>query len=399
MTSFSLRDAYRFLGPWLRPLSLPYAGIMRRRRLLYNQGKLPAYAPSCPCVSIGNIAWGGSGKTPLAAWLLSWAREQRLKAVVLTRGYKGKPGPQPLLVRADSPCERAGDEPLMLARAFPESSVLAHPARALSARYAENHLKPDLLILDDGMQHLAMRRAMDIVLLRPEDLDEEWNRAIPSGPWREGAAALSAATAFALKAEPEEAAALEPLARERLSAFGKPVFFFSLAPLGLSPLLSGSEPDGEPDEEQDARHGADGSGQPFLVPRELYSGAPYILLSGVGNPAGVERTAARLMGRPPVQHFDFADHHPYTVQEIQVVVKMSAAPLPVVCTAKDAVKLRPLASAFGVVPVWVLETALEFGPALFTDESFPAWWQARWQELRKPDGGIMPLRTGSDGPS
>lgn len=375
MTSAPLRNAYNFLAPLLRPFSFPYAFLMRQRRRLYGQGRLPAYAPSCPCLSVGNIAWGGTGKTPLVAWLLSWAQERGLRAVVFTRGYKGKPGEHPLLVRTDSPPERAGDEPLMLAHAFPDSFVLAHPARALSASYAQKHLAPDFLILDDGMQHLAVRRAFNIVLLRPEDLASEWNRVIPSGSWREGADALASASAFALKADPEEVAELEPLARRRLATFHKPLFFFSLVPVGLRPLSAQNGQGGD----NGPRTLSLGDCAP-LVPLEQYRDVPYILMSGVGNPSGVERTAARLMGRPPVQHFAFADHHPYSARDIQAVVKMSAAPLPVVCTAKDAVKLRPFASVFGALPVWVLETAVEFGRSLFCEESFPSWWQARWQE-------------------
>lgn len=352
---------YRRLNVWLRPLGLPYALLMRKRRELYRRGALRSYAPHCPCVSVGNIAFGGSGKTPLVSLLLEDAIRRGKRAVVLSRGYGAQPGKKPVLVKPDTPVERAGDEPLMLARRFPEAAVLVCPRRAEAARYAEQYLSPDLLILDDGMQHLAVRRSADLVLLRPDDLDADWNRVIPSGPWREDASALSAATAFLLKASPEECATLAPLIRERLEPFGKPLFSFRLAPTGLRRLFPENGKEGE-----------------ALAPEE-YADSPYILVSGVGNPAGVEATATELMGRKPLQHFDFADHHPYSSLDVQALCKMTAAPLPVVCTAKDAVKLGAFAGEFGGAKVWVLETRPEFGPALFTDESFESWRGSRMQ--------------------
>ena len=360
-------DAYTALGSVLRPFALPYAAMMAARRACYTQGLLSSFSPACPCVAVGNIAWGGSGKTPFVAWLLAWARARKLKAVVLTRGYGGNPGKSPLLVEAKTCEEHAGDEPLMLAQEFPEASVLSFPGRAESARYAEEHLRPDIFILDDGMQHLAVRRHVDIVLLRPEDLEKEWNRVIPSGSWREGVSALKAASVFAVRAGEEEFSRLTPLVERRLSAFRKSVFSFLPAPRGLRLLY--------PDQAHPALLPKEA--QPLLPPHE-YADRPYILMSGVGNPASVEENARILMGRPPLQHFAFADHHPYTAADVQAVVKLSAAPLPVLCTAKDAVKLKAFGEDWGHTPVWVMETELEFGPALFSERGFPQWWENWW---------------------
>ena len=391
----NLRNVHKSLGPLLRPLSLPYALLMAKRRELYARGVLSSFTPRCPCVAVGNIAWGGAGKTPFTAWLLNWARQQHLKAVVLTRGYGGEPGKKPLLVRPDTRPEQSGDEPLMLARTFPEASVLAFPRRGESARYAQNHLEPDLFVLDDGMQHLGMGRHADIVLLRPEDLEDEWNRVIPAGSWREGASALAAASVFAVKAKAEEFARLAPMAEKRLSSFGRPVFSFTLAASGLRPLLSKEEPrrktecdcgNTEETRERDANGHAMLPPPPPLDEHE-YRDRPYILVSGVGNPAQVETSVRELMGRPPLQHFDFADHHPYSAADVQAIVKMSAAPLPVVCTAKDAVKLRAFGEEWCNTPVWVMETEARFGPSLFCKKSFPQWWESWWKKRNDVAGG------------
>lgn len=361
-----LADLYARISPVLRPLGFPYSFLMRQRRAMYRSGWLSGYSPSCPCVSVGNIAWGGTGKTPLTGWLLAWAEKRGIKAVVLSRGYGGKPGPRPLLVRADTPVEQSGDEPLLLARAFPSASVVVFPHRSEAARFAENHLSPDILILDDGMQHLRVRRDADLVLLRPEDLSEDWNRVIPSGLWREGASALSSASAFAIKADEKKFASVDSAARERLASYGKPLFSFSLMPVGLKPLFpeKGSE----------------------MLSPEIYRKTPYILLSGVGNPCGVEETARTLLGREPVQHFDFDDHHRYSTVEIQALLKIAGVPLPLVCTAKDAVKLEHMGDIWGLTQVWIMETRVEFGSWLdfsnggHASGGFSDWWEYWWTE-------------------
>lgn len=355
------RSLYKALGPLLRPLGLLYAEIMNMRRMLYAGGRLSAYRPACPVVSVGNIAWGGSGKTPLAGWVLNFARAASLRAVVLSRGYRANPGAAPLHVRHDTPVEQAGDEALMLARAFPQAAVIAFPRRADAARYAEARFSPDLIILDDGMQHLAVQRDINIVLLRPDDLGPDWKRVIPSGPWREGLSALASASAFALKAEAEEFSRLEGLAWQRLERFAKPLFSFRMVPTGLRSLFPSAD---------------EGSGQAAAHRLDR----PYALVSGVGNPRSVEETALRLLGRPAVRHFAFADHHPYSENDVLAVRGMLPVPLPVVCTAKDAVKLGAFRKAWNGLPVWVLETEATFGPSLFTDEEFPAWFAGRLGE-------------------
>jgi len=242
----------------------------------------------------------------------------------------------------------------MLAHAFPEAAVISFPNRAEAARYAEACFSPDLIILDDGMQHLAVRRDINIVILRPQDLEEDWNRVIPSGPWREGVSALASVSAFAIKAEADELARLEGLAWQRLGFFARPLFSFRMAPTGLRPLFP--------------------CGAQELLKPEDYRDRPYVLLSGVGNHKGVEATAERLIGRPPMRHFDFDDHHPYSETDVQAVRNMFPASLPVLCTAKDAVKLAAFREAWGGTPVWVLETEAEFGPSVFTEESFLSWF-------------------------
>ena len=86
----------RRLSPLMAPLGLAYGRIMRARRRAYAQGRTPSMEPAAPTVSVGNIAWGGTGKTPLVRWLCAWAGKQSLTPVVLTRGYRATPPAPPL---------------------------------------------------------------------------------------------------------------------------------------------------------------------------------------------------------------------------------------------------------------------------------------------------------------
>lgn len=356
------------IAPLLFPLGAGYAALMAARRKAYGLGLVYMYQPSCPCISIGNISWGGSGKTPVTEWFLDWAEIRGLKAAVLTRGYKGNTGGQPLLVEADTPALFSGDEPLMLAQRHPKARVLAFPRRSDSAQFAETAFSPDLFLLDDGMQHLGVQRHIEIVLLRPQDLDQEWNRVIPAGSWREGKSALSTASAFCIKVAPESFAALRPLAEKRLSSLGVPLFSFSLKPKGLVELGRGFS-----------------EGKPASYV-SLPGDAAYILASAVGHPAQVEETVSAYLGRPPQAHVKYPDHHYFTEGD---VLSLSALDLPVVCTMKDAVKFEPLLCHMERAHIsrfLALDTAPVFGPALFTSKTFTQWWEERWNALRRHNG-------------
>lgn len=362
----------------LQPLGAAYALLMRGRRALYAMGALAAHLPACPCVSIGNIALGGSGKTPLVSLLLDWARERGVKAVVLSRGYKGRCGASPLAVRFDTPPGVCGDEALMLARVHSQATVLVHPRRTKAARLAEDFLQPELFILEDGMQHLALRRGADIVLLRPQDLEADWNRVLPAGPWREGKSALAAATVFALKLD-AGGESLSSSALERLACLDRPVYPFRLQVKTLRPLVAnGNFLNGEapgPCLYPDAC-----SAVSAFCPEDL-RGQPYMLASGVGNPAGVESTAARFMGLEPERHFIFADHHFFTEADVRAIAVAAPLSWPLLCTAKDAVKLEAFAGSFAGRALLVMDSVPVFEPSLFTNLSFLDWWEKTYSRL------------------
>ena len=346
----------RALYPLLYPLGKVYSFIMSQRRKQYESGEKEQFSPNVPCVAVGNISWGGSGKTPVVSWLLNWAEQEKLTPVVLTRGYKATPPELPYLVTSQSTADDAGDEPVMLAREHATACIVVDPVRKRSGAWAQDYIKPDVVILDDGFQHLAVTRNINLVLLKPEDLTTEWNRVIPSGSWREGSDALSRADAFLIKTNSLHTLSSE--VTDKLAHYKVPVFSFSLEPQELVPVTSAAinnDADAKKNNTSDTI-------------------AQYVLFSGVGEPAQVEETARAFMGAAPIEHHRFADHHAYTQEDI---AEMAKAGLPLVCTPKDAVKVPDVSG----VKIWTFLLRTRFGYSMFTDKTFAEWWQSEWHKL------------------
>ncbi len=369
------------LFPLLAPLGKLYSGLMRIRAGAYSRGVMPSAPAQAPSIAVGNIAWGGTGKTPVTEWLLNWAEKHGLKCAVLSRGYGGNPGEKPLWVGPCTPSSESGDEPLMLAMRHPEAAVLVDPSRrrALSALRKRLPQGVDLIVFDDAMQHLAVKRDINLVLLRPKDLLEQWDKVQPAGSWREGAKALERADAFLLRAEPESFAFLSPVAGERLKSFSRPVFSFYIAPSGLrrvKPCLCRSAGDSGRDSSVfPAQNEVLAAGEDLGKPawREIFSKG-YVLCSGVGSPEEVAGSATALLESAPTAVYSFPDHHAYSAHDFG---RLRSHGLPVICTDKDAVKLAAFVECAEDSFLYSLEIEARFGPALFTGLSFPAWLEER----------------------
>lgn len=343
------------LAPLLKPAGSLYSFLMRLRARAYAGGFKKSRKPKAFTVAVGNISWGGSGKTPIAGWLLDWAKEKGLKTALLTRGYGGKAAKRPLHVKAHTSPNESGDEALMLARAHPESHILADPVRSRALDWLEAYSSVNFIVLDDAMQHLAVERDINLVLLRAKDLsDDTWGKVLPAGEWREGPRALSRASAFLLRMPREAFAEAEANIKKRLTAFEKPVFSFDLVPSGLSAL-------GKTDE----------------LLKNL-DGRDYALGTGVGSPEEVARSAKALLGAAPTELFIYPDHHKFSPTDLK---QMAKARLPLVITAKDAVKIQPLLYGGFDLECYVLESRVSFGPAMFCEHSFEAWLEERWKEF------------------
>ena len=185
------------------PLSWLYGAGVSAHRAFHSVRR--GYRPSVPVISVGNITVGGTGKTPCVIELVRWiaTREPRLAQpnaiAVLSRGY-GRTDRRLVVVEPDMDYVRTGDEPLLIKRAVPQVAVVVHARRSHAARFAVETLGAKLLILDDGFQHRALARDLDLVVLDPAAPFGN-GRLLPAGPLREPQWALSRAHALALVGE------------------------------------------------------------------------------------------------------------------------------------------------------------------------------------------------------
>jgi tetraacyldisaccharide 4'-kinase len=307
----------------LGPLALA-EGLFRAaaavRGALYDRGLLAAARAGAPVVSVGNLAVGGAGKTPVALAVAERLRARGRRVAVLSRGYGASR--RDLRVVSDGArtllgAREAGDEPALLARRLPGAAVLCGPRRADLARVAVRDLGADALVLDDGFQHRALARDLDAVVLDAADPFGN-GRLLPRGPNREGPAALARAGLVWLsradRASPEGLERLRRLARART---GRDPVESIHAPLDL----------------------ADGTLSRSLGPAAALRGERVVLLCGLARPAGFRRTLEEL-GAEVVGERIFPDHHPFTPDEIEDALRAAdAGRARLATTEKDAVRL------------------------------------------------------------
>ena len=180
----------------MNPLALLYGGVVRARNEMYDRGTLPIRRLQRPVVSIGNLAVGGSGKTPFVIALGSLLSQHCVKFDVLSRGY-GRATKGVLAVDPKGlPCD-FGDEPLLIARTL-YMPVIVGEDRYGAGLLAEGNARATWHLLDDGFQHRQLARDFDIVLVNASDIHDT---LLPAGRLREPLSALHRADAIVLTNE------------------------------------------------------------------------------------------------------------------------------------------------------------------------------------------------------
>ncbi|MEC5163495.1 tetraacyldisaccharide 4'-kinase [Janthinobacterium sp. CG_23.3] len=168
----------------LWPLSLLFGALSAGRAALYRSGRLKSTRLPVPVVVVGNIFIGGTGKTPLTIWLVQALREQGMTPGVVSRGHGGKDS-LPRLVTAESRARDVGDEPLLIAGHGRCPVVVGRDRAAAGRALLAAHPEVDVLITDDGLQHYALQRDVEIVLFDGRGVGNGW--LLPAGPLREPA--------------------------------------------------------------------------------------------------------------------------------------------------------------------------------------------------------------------
>lgn len=180
----------------MNPLSTIYGAAVQARNGLYNRGIFNARRLSGPVISVGNISFGGSGKTPFVIMLGGLLQARGIPFDVLSRGY-GRKTRGVLEVDPNGSPRDFGDEPILIAKRL-GCPVIVGESRYQAGLFAENKFGPQLHILDDGFQHRSLARDFDIVLLTSEDARD---RLLPAGRLREPLSSLRRADAIVLAAE------------------------------------------------------------------------------------------------------------------------------------------------------------------------------------------------------
>jgi len=285
--------------------------VAAARRSLYAHGVFRSESAPVPVVSIGNLTWGGTGKTPLvAAFVARWQAEGR-RVGVASRGY-GRRSRGTVVVAAGGSLlagvAESGDEPHLLARRFPGAVVVVAERRADAAREAARR-GAEIVILDDGFQHFALRRDVDVVLVDAED--PFGGGPPPRGRAREDAPALARA----------DLVVVSRARRGERSTADREVPRRTAAPI---------------------RHCAFRFGGWFRlgVPAEFPAGASALAVCAVGNPESFRATLAEA-GAAVVDFAAFRDHHDYSGEDVRGLEERArrASASVLVTTEKDEGKL------------------------------------------------------------
>ena len=306
--------------PWyLRALSPVYGTLVRLRARLYAHGWLQSVRVPVPVIVVGNITVGGTGKTPLTIWLVHKLSALGLRVAVISRGFGASSGGGIRRVTPASSVAVVGDEPLLISRRT-DCAVYVGRDRVAAARAAIAD-GAQVLIADDGLQHLRLARDAEVVML---DAQRRLGNGalLPSGPLREGATRLASVSAVVTTGTSTGAAGGDSIYKGAL-------------PMWLEGSLL----------------------QPVNAPGPTHALAEFAgqrvhAIAAIGNPGRFFRTL-QASGIDLIKH-PYPDHDPFKLAELQF-----GDGLPVIMTEKDAVKCQ----AFAPANCWCLPVAAQFSAA------------------------------------
>ena len=278
----------RFMGLFLAPLAWLFRALSAVRRFVLQRSQASL---STPVIVVGNINIGGTGKTPLLMAIVQHLQQQGLKPAVISRGYGGH-ADYPYALTENSTADQAGDEPLMIYQHC-HCPVVVAPKRLAAARYIEQHCDVDVIVSDDGLQHYALPRDVEIVVIdAARGLGN--GLCLPAGPLRESPRRLQQVDMIVTNGETRQ-------------CYHPAQFAMQLKPVALEPLTPHC---------------------PMPMQDKSVHG-----VAGIGHPPRFFATLQAL-GFNVTPH-PFVDHYHYQAADLQFDDQR-----PVVMTEKDAVKCR-----------------------------------------------------------
>lgn len=298
----------------LLPLQPVYVFAGYLRRWFYKHQWLKSWRAPVPVLVVGNLSVGGTGKTPLTIALVNTAQEKGLRVGVVSRGYGRASTDTKIVSKASAPAE-VGDEPLLIyQRTGAAIAVASKRSDAAKTLLANTDL--DLLITDDGLQHYALERDAECVVVDSlRGFGNGWQ--LPCGPLREPITRLQAATALVVN---QRGGSFNP----RDAGVKTAVASMTLVGAKLVNLLNGE-----------------------TRPLNSFNGQAVSAIAGIGNPPAFYQTLNDAGMR--VSALPFADHHDYSEADLPDVGNI------VMMTEKDAVKI----SGFCHSDCWYLPVSAE----------------------------------------
>lgn len=318
-------------------LSLLYCVAIKIRMRLYSASFLRTRELGCKVISVGNITVGGTGKTPVTRFIASNLQGRGFNVAILSRGYKGKKESDVNLVSDGTKIflgpDRAGDEPYMLAKRLPGIPVIVGANRYKIGTYAQTNFQLDAVILDDGFQHIQLKRDLDVLIIDGEKgFGNEY--LLPRGPLREPPSNIDRAGLILINKASQKSEEL----KERLLKINpnSQVFMSHYGAEQLTPLWGGKDAD-----------------------IGMLAGAKVLSLSAIANPSSFTKLLIAL-GARIMEDIAYNDHYNYSESDLDDAMKkaVDAKADFIVTTEKDAVKLEGF-RPHGKVPVYFLKIALD----------------------------------------
>ncbi|MDM9632338.1 tetraacyldisaccharide 4'-kinase [Robiginitalea aurantiaca] len=309
---------------WLRNLGLPfsllYGWIVWFRNKCYDWGWFASREYEVPILCIGNLSTGGSGKTPMAEWILARMLPKK-RVAVLSRGYKRETEGF-LVVTPERTAAEVGDEPLQMGRKFPDAVIAVDANRQRGIEKLVDMVDPELIILDDGFQHRKVTPARAVLLTAYDELYTE-EAYLPAGNLRDHRSQAKRADLIVVTKCPSPISEVDRdrIRRKLAPKMGQRLAFASLCYQKV----------------------IDRGGKP--LPDETLRNQKFTLVTGIARPepliAYLKQSGVRF------EHLRYPDHHRFTASEL----KMLKGRLPILTTEKDGVRLEGAIDEFYVIPV------------------------------------------------
>jgi tetraacyldisaccharide 4'-kinase len=305
------------------PLSLIWEWVYKIRRSFFEYGVFKKTTFKVPVISVGNLSFGGTGKTPTIIWLAEWMISHGLTPVVLTRGYKGQLEHSSGLLKSGqkfrlNPFDY-GDEPLMISNKMSRGAVIVGKKRAENLLKYFSEVKPDVVLLDDGFQHLQIHRSYNIVLF-DATMPMNLYKVAPLGYLREGLTALKDADALIItRADMVTQKKIDMLMAELSEHFHHrpPIALTSYRPLGVFDVHD-----------------------KYIFSNHELKGLRAIAVTAIASPEAFYRYLESF-GVEISERVSFPDHYFFTPEDVNdLLIKASQQNAIIICSEKDMVKIK-----------------------------------------------------------